>query len=105
MHSWGFQTLTLSLFTIVRRCTDQLAARSDTDEPRRPPSPHRLGLAWLARRLRRWSLGRSSWARYRERFTVARVRRRRGYHRPHGGTIRRWLVGDGLALHVRFGMI
>ena len=24
---------------------------------------------------------------------------------PHGGSIRRWLVSDGLALHVRFGMM
>ena len=23
-----------------------------------------------------------------------------GSHEPHGGTIRRWLVGDGLVLHV-----
>ena len=45
---------------------------------------------------------------HREDLVTARVRRRRwesGCHEPHGGTIRRWLVSDKLALHVRFGMM
>jgi hypothetical protein len=35
MHPWEFQSLVSSIFTIARQCAGQLAASSDTNEPRR----------------------------------------------------------------------
>ena len=67
---------------------------------------HALHLAWrLAWQARpgKWPLGRSPWTRHRERFAVAHVQRRQwesGCHEPHRDTLRRWLVGDELVLHV-----
>ena len=100
--SWGLQTLTLSIPTIARQCAPagQLAAiqTNFVDDLLH----HAWGLAWQARP-GQWPLGRLPWTRRRERLAVAYVRRRHwesGCHEPHGATIRRWLVGDGLMLHV-----
>jgi hypothetical protein len=41
MQPWEFQILVSSIFTIARQCAGQLAASSDTSEPRRF-----LHLAW-----------------------------------------------------------
>jgi hypothetical protein len=84
-------------------CAGWLAASSDTNESRRPLSPPRLGVGKAGAT---WAMAARVVAvdsRHRERLAVAHVRRRQwesGCHELKGDTIRRWLVGGGLVLHV-----
>jgi hypothetical protein len=96
MHPWGLQTLSSSIFTLARQCTGQLAARSDTNQPRwTSPGTGVVGATT-------WTMAASAVA-VNSSLVVARVQHRQcepGCHESHEGNIRRWRVGDGLVLHV-----
>ena len=106
---WGLQTLTSSIFTFV---SVQASYNSQLAVIQTNPVYCLLHLAWDWRGWhddlvngclggRRGLIVRNTWL-----LVVCDIdSASQGIHEPHGGTIRRWLVGDSLLLHIRLGMI